>query len=149
MERKTSKIVMKHIATTDDYKQWISEIRGRYRQSQIKAAVKVNSEMLQFYWLLGRDIVEREMENTYGSGFFKRLSADLPRELPDAKGFSPINIRYFKAFYELYSPLLQNLPQVADDLFSIPWGHHVQIINKCKSDSRMFDWDKLRRILEN
>lgn len=136
---------MKDIAIADkDYKQWVSEVRGRYRQSQIKAAVKVNSEMLQFYWSLGHDIVERQMENTYGSGFFKRLSADLQRELPDAKGFSPINIRYFKAFYELYLPLLQNVPQLAekssnanvpqlaDDLFSIPWDHHRRIIDKCK-----------------
>lgn len=107
---------MKNIAVIDkDYKHWINEIRGRYRHSQIKAAVKVNSEMLQFYWLLGHDIVERKMENTYGSGFFNRLSSDLQRELPDAKGFSPTNIKYFKYFYELYSPLLENRPQVADD----------------------------------
>lgn len=152
---------MKNIAAIDkDYKQWISEIRSRYRQSQIKAAVKVNSEMLQFYWSLGHDIVEREMENTYGSGFFNRLSADLQRELSDAKGLSPINIRYFKAFYELYSPFLQNVPQlaeksskpfsnhqqfvdestlqirpqVAEELFSIPWDHHRRIIDKCKGN---------------
>ena len=76
---------MKNIVITDkDYKQWVSEVRGRYRQSQIKAAVKVNSEMLQFYWLLGHDIVERQMENTYGSGFFKRLSS----ELLGIKGFT-------------------------------------------------------------
>lgn len=138
---------MKSISITDgDYKKWISEIRGRYRQSQIKAAVKVNTEMLQFYWSLGHDIVERKMENTYGSGFFNQLSADLQCELPDVKGFSPINIRYFKAFYELYSPLLQNLPQVAEensalnvpqvaeDLFRIPWDHHRRIIDRCKGN---------------
>ena len=138
---------MKDIAIADkDYKQWVSEVRGRYRQSQIKAAVKVNSEMLQFYWSLGHDIVERQMENTYGSGFFNRLSADLQRELPDAKGFSPTNIKYIKYFYELYSPMLENRQQVVDDfalqnssqpaedLFCIPWGHHVQIINKCKGN---------------
>lgn len=126
---------MKEIAITDkDYKQWVSEVRGRYRQSQIKAAVKVNSEMLQFYWSLGHDIVERQMENTYGSGFFKRLSTDLQRELPDAKGFSPTNIKYIKYFYELYSPMLENRPQIADDLFSIPWDHHRRIIDKCKGN---------------
>ena len=43
--------------------------------------------MLKFYWSLGHDIVERQMENTYGSGFFKRLSADLQRELPDIRVF--------------------------------------------------------------
>ena len=111
---------MKNIAAIDkDNKQWNSEIRGRYRQSQIKAVVKVNSEMLQFYWSLGHDIVERKMENTDGSGFFNRLSADLQSELPDAKGFSPTNIKYFKYFYELYSPILENRPQVADE-FNCP-----------------------------
>ena len=34
----------------------------RYRQSQIKAAVKVNTEMLKFYWNLGRDIVTLKAE---------------------------------------------------------------------------------------
>ncbi|MCQ2211043.1 MAG: PDDEXK nuclease domain-containing protein [Paludibacteraceae bacterium] len=126
---------MKKITIIDkDYKQWISELSSRYRQSQVKAAVKVNSEMLRFYWSLGHDIVERKMENTYGSGFFNRLSADLQRELPDAKGFSPINTRYFKAFYELYSPLQQNLPQLAEELFFIPWDHHRRIIDKCKDN---------------
>ena len=41
-----------------DYLQWIKELGSRYRRSQIKAAVKVNEEMLRFYWELGRDIVE-------------------------------------------------------------------------------------------
>lgn len=40
-----------------DYKNWVKELSQRYRRSQIKAAVKVNNEVLQFYWELGRDIV--------------------------------------------------------------------------------------------
>ena len=62
----------KNITIIDkDYKAWIQELGHRYRQSQIKAAVKVNTEMLRFYRALGRDIVERNMENAYGSGFLK------------------------------------------------------------------------------
>ena len=45
-----------------DYLQWVKELSKRYRQSQIKAAVKVNTEMLKFYWSLGRDIVELQIE---------------------------------------------------------------------------------------
>ena len=41
-----------------DYIQWIKELSLRYRRSQIKAAVKVNQEMLQFYWELGKDIMK-------------------------------------------------------------------------------------------
>ncbi|MBR6455323.1 MAG: DUF1016 domain-containing protein, partial [Prevotella sp.] len=40
-----------------NYIQWIKDLSRRYRQSQIKAAVRVNEEMLRFYWELGRDIV--------------------------------------------------------------------------------------------
>ena len=40
----------------DNYKKWISEVSNRFKTSQIKASIKVNDEMLRFYWLLGRDI---------------------------------------------------------------------------------------------
>ena len=46
-----------------DYIQWIKELSIRYRRSQIKAAVKVNEEMLRFYWELGRDITEMKAES--------------------------------------------------------------------------------------
>ena len=46
----------------NDYLNWVQEISKRYHQSQIKAAISVNSEMLQFYWNLGRDIVELRAE---------------------------------------------------------------------------------------
>ena len=48
----------KNITIIDkDYSQWVKELVARYRQSQIKAAIKVNQEPLQFYWELGKDIV--------------------------------------------------------------------------------------------
>ena len=45
---------------TSEYKDWIGELKQRIRQSQIKAAVKVNTELLQLYWQLGGEIVERQ-----------------------------------------------------------------------------------------
>ena len=35
------------------YRDWIQEVSKRFRQSKIRAAVKVNDEMLRFYWNLG------------------------------------------------------------------------------------------------
>ena len=100
---------MNNIAIIDkDYKQWISELSSRFRQSQVKAAVRVNSTMLEFYWSIGRDLSQKQFLNTYGSGFFKQVSADLQNELPDVKGLSPTNIKYCKYFYELYSGLSQS-----------------------------------------
>ncbi len=52
-----------------EYKNWISEISIRFKRSQIKAATKVNEEMLLFYWELGRDIEAIKPKNLYGTQF--------------------------------------------------------------------------------
>lgn len=85
-----------------EYLAWVHALSERYQSSQIKAAVSVNREMLMLYWSLGRDIVELQAESRWGSGFFKTLSRDLQKEIPNAKGFSPRNLRYMKRFYELF-----------------------------------------------
>ena len=124
------------------YRQWIVELKQRYHQSQIRAAVKVNSEQLRFYWDLGRDLMVRQEENQYGSRFFAILSHDLKEALGNIEGLSPSTIRYAKRFYQLYSQLDTNFQQVAENfipdlqhyLFAIPWGHHMIIIDKCSDE---------------
>ena len=148
---------MKQLMILDnDYLQWIKELSSRYRRSQIKAAVKVNEEMLRFYWELGKDIVEKKADSRWGSGFMKNLSRDLKKLNPDATCFSETNLLYMKNFYLLYQPYLAIAPQVGEqftqqvaeqkgkiitpqlveqiqnDLFSVPWGHHRSIIDKFK-----------------
>lgn len=97
-----------------DYKKWIKDISSRFRRSQIKAATHVNEEMLRFYWSLGRDINFRQNENSYGSDFFRKLSVDMKKELPDVKAFSVTNLHYMVWFYELYPDAI-NLPQLGGD----------------------------------
>ena len=98
-----------------DYLNWIKELSKRFMQSQVKAAVRVNQEMLRFYWSLGKDISERKMDNKYGSHFYENLSRDLVTTLGIKKGFSPSTLKYTKYFYNLYSPLFINGQQPADD----------------------------------
>lgn len=70
----------KNITIIDkDYSQWVKELVSRYRQSQIKAAIQVNSEQLRFDWLLGRDIVEMKVEERWGEGVIEQLSKDLKK----------------------------------------------------------------------
>lgn len=125
-----------------DYIQWIKELSSRYRRGQIKAAVKVNEEVLRFYWDLGKDIVERDAENYYGSKFYASLSRDLKAEIQNASGLSERNLRYTKRFYLSYNEVIkklqqaaaeseeQILQQVAARLFTLPWGHHLLLMDK-------------------
>jgi predicted nuclease of restriction endonuclease-like (RecB) superfamily len=122
------------------YSNWVAELKQKYLQQRMKAVVAVNSSLLQFYWNLGKDISEKNLDNKYGSQFYKQLSNDLVVQIPNVKGFSPTNLKYTKYFYELYSQQDVNRPQPVDDLeiqqiFSIPWGHHRFIIDKCHGNS--------------
>ena len=102
----------KLIHIDQDYKQWIQDLKSRYRRSQIKASVKVNYEVLAYYWQLGRDIVNLDAENRWGSGFMRMLSQDLKHELPEATGLTERNLYYCKKFYLLYNQENIILPQV-------------------------------------
>lgn len=151
-ESKMEEVKMKSefLILDSDYLDWVKELSARYRKSQIKAAVKVNQEMLRFYWELGKDIVELNAENKYGSNFYTVISTDLKRLVPNASGLSPSNIRYAKRFFELYSSTYTNFQQLAEksetnlslsekmltNLFSVPWGHHMLLIDKCSDNTQ-------------
>jgi hypothetical protein len=52
---------------------------------------------------MGQDIVSRQLEAAWGSGFFEQLSRDLRSEFPDLQGFSATNLKYCKRFYLFYT----------------------------------------------
>jgi hypothetical protein len=115
----------------------------------VKAAVSVNRELIAFYWSLGKDIVVKEADKKYGSGFYNRLSSDLRNLLPDTTGLASSNLRYMVKFYCMYSILPQVVGNLTEeDLFSVPWGHHRLIIDRCKGDSSKAAFF-IRKTIEN
>ena len=128
-------ITSKELTIIDkDYIRWVEDLSVRYRQSQIKAAVRVNRELLKYYWELGRDIEEMRVEERWGEKVIKNLSVDLQRKNLNATGLSRTNIYYAKKFYLLYSQYLKVVPQpvgqLEEMLFSIPWGHHRYLMDR-------------------
>ena len=89
----------------DEYRRWIQAIKERYLQGQINAILKVNQELLYFYWQLGKDIAEMHVEERWGKKVLKNLSQDLQHDLPDVGGLSETSLGYMKRFYLLYSQL--------------------------------------------
>ena len=140
----------KLIKADNEYKEWITGISTDFRKSQIRASMKINDEMLRFYWRLGKGIASMSEQFGYGMGFYKTVSDDLKSILPDVKSFSPTNLKYMRYFYEMYPDAVicsqvedeliteENRPQVGDDfqiIFRIPWGHNKIILDKCKGNS--------------
>ncbi len=86
-----------------EYKAWLSDIKLKVRNVQIKAALKVQTELLNFYWDLGADIVAKQSRARWGDGLIEQLSKDLMAEFPEIKGFSRSNLMYIKKWYLFYS----------------------------------------------
>ena len=107
-----------------DYVQWLFDVKKRFRESQARAIVKVNSEMLEFYWSIGRDLVTLRAESRWGSGVVKQFALDMRETFPDATGFSYTNVKYMKRWYTFYNELVIKGQQAAD-LITEKKGHQV------------------------
>lgn len=113
--------VSRDMMTADEgYVQWMADIKQRFRQSQVKAAVRVNTVMLEFYWSLGRDMVELRAESKWGSGFFDQLSLDLRTAFPEETGFSVTNLKYMKRWYAFYNERVANRQRLVDEIRQQP-----------------------------
>ena len=117
----------------EDYSAWLKQLKNKVRLVQIKAVVKVNSELLQFYWELGQDIVYKQKNAKWGDGFLNQLSIDLSSEFPDMKGFSKRNLELIRQWYLFYSKEKPIAKQAVSQLIQVPWGHNISIISKCKN----------------
>lgn len=121
----------------DEYKAWIEDIKKRIRQSQIKAAVKVNYELLELYWGIGRDIVAKKKHAKWGDAFLATMSKDLQKSFPDMSGFSVQNLKSIRYWYKFYNSEENGLQPVSrmelieNMVKSIPWGHNQRIMYKC------------------
>lgn len=114
-------------SVNQSFKDWVNHLKQDIRSAQIKAAVRVNSELLHLYWQLGAEIVERQKEATWGSGFLEELSRELTAKFPEMKGFSYRNIRSIKQWHLFYNERDTIWQQVVAKLgeerfFSVPWG---------------------------
>ena len=153
------------IKTQEEYKNWLSRVSHLFKQSQIKASMKVNSEMLRFYWLLGMDIKSLDLDGYSVAELLIKVSHDLQNIFPDVHVFSKTNLWYMLKFYELYAPILTipqvgechlmqkiTIPQVGEfsieNIFCIPWGHTKLIIDKCRKDSKKAIYYTMK-VLEN
>lgn len=138
-----------HFVVTDDYITWITDIKSKIRHSQIKAAIKVNNELLNLYWDLGKDIVTKQASSKWGDGFLSTMSKDLKRSFPNMSGFSVQNLKNIRYWYKFYNTKedVNEIKIIEKMVKSIPWGHNQRIMYKCKNISEALFY--IQKTLDN
>ena len=125
----------KSLSLPDNYDEFLNSLKERIRQSQVKAALAVNQELVLLYWQIGQDILQRQSQEGWGAKVIEKLAKDLKAEFPEMKGFSRTNLLYMRAFAKAY-PDEQIVHQLGGQ---IPWKHNCVLLDKVKNyDERLW-----------
>ena len=70
------------------YTALLKDIKERVRTAQVRAALAVNRELILLYWSIGRDILDRQKVEGWGTKVIERLAKDLGTEFPGIEGIT-------------------------------------------------------------
>ncbi len=131
----------KSAAIPMDYAEWLAAIKARVATARQRAALAANAELIQLYWQIGRDILQRQSTQGWGSKVIERLARDLREAFPELKGFFARNPKYMQAFAEAW-PDAEFVQQPAAQL---PWFHLCTLIDKLKDPALRLYYADLAR----
>ncbi|MCK7578593.1 MAG: DUF1016 N-terminal domain-containing protein [Chromatiales bacterium] len=108
MAKKTDLRIVSPLATQSaaptripaDYADWLSNIKNRVAAARQRAALAANAELVQLYWQIGHELLQRQQAAQWGDKMLDRLASDLREAFPEMKGFSARNLKYMRYFAE-------------------------------------------------
>ncbi len=119
------------LSATGTYADMLRSIKTAVSASQLRAQRTVNRELIGLYWIIGKEIAQRQEQEGWGKSVVEQLSRDLCQEFPGQQGFSMQNLWYMRQFFLEYQ-LEPNLQQLVGE---IPWGQNLLIIAKVKDSA--------------
>lgn len=123
------------VALPDGYRHTLEALKQRVHQAQTRAQRTVNTELVQPYWSIGKEILLRQEQQGWGSKTISRLAEDLRAEFPQMRGFSPRNLQYMTTFARHW-----DVDSIAPrPVAQLPWGHIRTLLDKpLSSDARQW-----------
>lgn len=115
-----------HPILPDGYADWLGQLKADIAASRQRAILAVNAELIGLYARIGREILNRQQQQSWGAKVIERLAQDLKATFPDMRGWSSRNLKYM-AFFAEHCP---------DGLFGqqpaaqLPWFHIVVLLTK-------------------
>lgn len=125
------------------YKPFLKDLKTKIRSSQIKAAVRVNSTLIELYWQIGKDISNMQKKEGWGARVIERLAKDLKDAFPGIQGFSRRNLFYMRKFSESY----QDFEIVQQVAALIPWGHNMVLLDTVENQEHRLWY--MQKTIEN
>ena len=119
----------KKIIITKEYQDFIHSIKQSVLHARNIAVRKVNSELINLYYSIGKEIFLKQKETNWGDDLIGQLENDLKEAFPDMTGFSRSNLFYMKKFF-IFFEKKEKVPQLVGQ---IPWGHIRLILDKIKA----------------
>jgi predicted nuclease of restriction endonuclease-like (RecB) superfamily len=116
------------------YAVWLADLKTRIRETRLRTALAVNSELIGLYWRIGQDILERQERDGWGGKVVARLAADQRTEFPESRGFSRANLLYMRAFAEAW-PDQAIVQRVVGQL---PWGQNIELLGIKDAGERLW-----------
>ena len=124
---------MTALAHHTDYRQGLEDIKRRIQSAQTRAVLAANTELLQLYWDIGRQLAQWQKERDWGTAVVEQMATDLQSAYPGIKGFSRPSLFAMRQFYAFLSPRFGQFEFVSQPVRQIPWGHIRTLLVKVKS----------------
>ena len=118
----------REIALPEDYQDLLKILKDRVRGTRAQALRTVNTQLIGLYWSIGRDILQRQDAEGWGSGIIARLADGLRAEFPEMKGLSRSNLFYMRGFAAGWPE-----PIVQQPVGQLPWGHITVLLDKLET----------------
>ena len=124
---------MTALAHHTDYRQGLEDSKGGIEAAQVRAVLAANTELLQLYWDIGRQLAQWQKERDWGTAVVEQMATDLQSAYPGIKGFSRPSLFAMRQFYAFLSPRFGQFEFVSQPVRQIPWGHIRTLLVKVKS----------------
>ncbi len=99
-----------------NYSKAIQLIKGAILKSRYRAAALANRELLSLYYGIGKYISENTRHHFWGTNAIETISIQLQQELPGLRGFSQVNLKRMRQFYEAWGPVFANRQPVTAEI---------------------------------
>lgn len=119
----------KSLIIDGDYAKLITRLKHSVKIANLKAHRSVNTELINLYWTIGKQLLEQQKVKAWGSKYLEQVSRDMSAAFPGMRGFSTTNLKYMRIFAQEYKDF--GISQHPIDQLS--WGSIIDLNQKVKN----------------